>query len=68
MWWATHDDHGTYAARGIHGQAIVIDPWAETVIARFASHPLAANVHLDPTSLPAYRALGQWLRHHRSPA
>lgn len=61
MWWITNDDHGTYAARGIHGQAIWIDPAAEMVIARFGSHPLAANVHFDPTSLPAFRALARHL-------
>ncbi|HXG87000.1 MAG TPA: hypothetical protein VNJ02_01585, partial [Vicinamibacterales bacterium] len=57
MWWVTHNDHGAYTARGIHGQAIYIDPVAEMVIARFASHPLGANANLDPTSLPAYHAL-----------
>jgi hypothetical protein len=31
------------------------------VIARFASHPLAGNVNLDPTSLPAYRAIADHL-------
>jgi CubicO group peptidase (beta-lactamase class C family) len=61
MWWVAHDDHGVYTARGIHGQAIYIDPAAEMVIARFASHPLGANVNLDPTSLPAYRALADHL-------
>jgi hypothetical protein len=61
MWWVSHDAHGAYSARGIHGQAIYIDPRAEMVIARFASHPLAANVNLDPTSLPAYRALAEHL-------
>ncbi len=61
FWWVSHDDHGVYMARGIHGQAIYIDPKAEMVIARFASHPLAANVNLDPTSLPAYRAAAEWL-------
>jgi len=30
-------------ARGIHGQAIYIDPKAEMVIARYASHPKAAT-------------------------
>ena len=34
---------------------------AEMVVARLASHPMAANVHLDPTSLPAYHALALWL-------
>ena len=61
MWWVTHNANGAYTARGIHGQAIYIDSAAEMVIARFASHPMGANVNLDPTSLPAYHALGQHL-------
>jgi CubicO group peptidase (beta-lactamase class C family) len=48
-------------ARGIHGQAIYIDPAAKMVIARFASHPQASNVHLDAMSLPAYRAAADYL-------
>ena len=63
-WWVSHDDHGVYAARGIHGQAIYVDPKAEMVIARFASHPKAGNRNLDPTSLPAYRALADYLMAH----
>ena len=61
QWWVSHDDHGVFSARGIHGQAIYVDPKAEMVIARFASHPLAGNVNLDPTSLPAYRAIADHL-------
>ena len=61
MWWVTHNEHGAFTARGVHGQAIYIDPTAEMVIARFASHPLAANVNLDPTSLPAYDAVARFL-------
>jgi CubicO group peptidase (beta-lactamase class C family) len=61
FWWISHDDHGVYMARGIHGQAIYVDPKAEMVIARFASHPLAANINLDPASLPAYRAIADRL-------
>jgi CubicO group peptidase (beta-lactamase class C family) len=61
MWWVSHNDHGAFAARGIHGQAVYIDPAAEMVVARFASHPQGANVHLDPTSLPAYHALAKHL-------
>ena len=37
MWWISHNEHGAFTARGIHGQAIYIDPAAEMVIARFAS-------------------------------
>ena len=61
QWWIAHDDHGAFMARGIHGQAIYIDPKARMVIARFASHPLAGNANLDPTSLPAYRAVAEYL-------
>ncbi|HUP07590.1 MAG TPA: serine hydrolase [Caldimonas sp.] len=61
MWWVTHNEHGAYAARGIHGQAIYIDPKAEMVIARYASFPQAANGFNDPTSLPAYHALAKYL-------
>ena len=57
MWWVSHNEHGAYCARGIHGQGVYIDPKAEMVIARFASHPMAGNMNLDPTTLPAYHAL-----------
>ncbi len=57
MWWVTHNAHGAFAARGVHGQTIYIDPQAEMVIARFASHPVAGNAANDATSLPAYHAL-----------
>lgn len=61
MWWVSHDDHGAYAARGVHGQTIWIDPTAEMVIVRFASNPIAGNAANDPTSLPAYRAVADYL-------
>ena len=61
MWWITNDDHGAYAARGVHGQTIWIDPTADMVIVRFASHPVAANSASDATSLPAYRAVADYL-------
>ena len=61
MWWVTHNDHGAFAARGVHGQTIYIDPKAEMVIVRFASHPIAGNAANDPYSLPAYHALATYL-------
>jgi CubicO group peptidase (beta-lactamase class C family) len=61
MWWVSHNAHGAYMARGIHGQGIYVDPVAEMVIARFGSHPLASNVNFDPTSLPAFEALAAHL-------
>lgn len=61
MWWITHNQHGAFGARGVHGQALYIDPKAEMVIARFGSHPVAGNAANDPTSLPAYHALARHL-------
>lgn len=61
MWWIAHNEHGAFMARGVHGQAVYIDPKAEMVIARFASHPVAGNAANDPTSLPAYHALARYL-------
>lgn len=61
QWWIMPGNHGAFSARGIHGQAIYVDPVAEVTIARFASHPVAANGALDPTSLPAFRAIAEHL-------
>ncbi|MDX1269290.1 MAG: serine hydrolase, partial [Oceanisphaera sp.] len=61
MWWVTHNADGAFAARGVHGQTIYIDPAAEMVLVRFASHPVAANGANDPTSLPAYQAVADHL-------
>ena len=57
MWWVTHNPHGAYMARGIHGQALYIDPLAEMVIARYGSHHIAGNLGIDPHSIPAYHAM-----------
>lgn len=59
QWWVTHNAHGAYMARGVHGQGIYIDPAAEMVIARYASHPAAGNAANDPVTLPAYMALAR---------
>jgi CubicO group peptidase (beta-lactamase class C family) len=64
QWWLSHNEHGAFTARGLHGQVIYIDPTAEMVIARFASHPKPGNVNLDPTSLPAYEAIAKHLMAH----
>lgn len=61
MWWVFHNDHGAFAARGVHGQTIYIDPKADMVLVRFASFPVAKNAYIDPTSLPAYQAVAEYL-------
>lgn len=61
MWWLFHNPHGAFAARGVHGQTIYVDPTADMVIVRFASFPAAGNASNDPTSLPAYQAVADYL-------
>jgi CubicO group peptidase (beta-lactamase class C family) len=61
QWWVFHNDHGAYAARGVHGQTIYVDPRGEMVLVRLASFPQAQNGFIDPTSLPAYQALAEFL-------
>ena len=56
-----HNDHGAFAARGVHGQTIYVDPTAQMVIARFATFPISFNAAIDPTSLPAYQAVADYL-------
>lgn len=60
MWWISHNEHGAFSARGVHGQVIYIDPKANMVVVRFASHPIAGNAANDPYSLPAYQALAYY--------
>lgn len=61
FWWITNNAHGAYMARGVHGQAIYIDPAAKMVIVRFASNPLSSNKYIDPISIPAYEAIAEYL-------
>ncbi len=61
QWWISHNPGGAYMARGVYGQALYIDPRAEMVIARFASHHIAGNAGIDPMSLPAYQAVADHL-------
>ncbi|MDU8911916.1 serine hydrolase [Aestuariicoccus sp. MJ-SS9] len=61
QWWVFHNDHGAYAARGVHGQTIYVDPTAEMVLVRLASYPRAQNGFIDPTSLPTYQAVAEYL-------
>lgn len=61
QWWVFHNAHGAYAARGVHGQTIYVDPKAEMVLVRLASFPQAQNGFIDPTSLPAYQAVAEFL-------
>ena len=61
MWWVTDKEGGAFMARGVYGQRIYVDPKAEVVIVRYASHPVAANAANDPVTLPAFEALARHL-------
>jgi CubicO group peptidase (beta-lactamase class C family) len=61
QWWVLHNKHEAFAARGVHGQTIYVDPTADMVLVRFASYPRAQNGFIDPTSLPAYQAVAEYL-------
>lgn len=61
FWWVFHNDNGAYAARGVHEQTIYVDPAAEMVIVRLASHPDPSDASNDPPSSPAYQALADYL-------
>ncbi|WP_371055412.1 serine hydrolase domain-containing protein [Rhodosalinus sp. K401] len=61
QWWVFHNENGAFAARGVHGQTIYVDPAADMVLVRFASFPQAQNGFIDPTSLPAYQAVADHL-------
>ena len=62
MWWVTHNEHGAFEARGIHGQRLYIAPRADLVVARFASHPIAYSAANDPITIPGFLALGRLLQ------
>jgi CubicO group peptidase (beta-lactamase class C family) len=61
QWWVFHNKHSAFAARGVHGQTIYVDPTADMVLVRLASFPRAQNGFIDPTSLPAYPAVAEYL-------
>ena len=65
MWWLFHNEHQAFAARGVHGQTIYVDPAADMVIVRLASYPTAKNAPIDPTSLPAFQAVAEYLLSRR---
>jgi CubicO group peptidase (beta-lactamase class C family) len=65
QWWRRAS--GQVLALGIHGQGIYIDPKADLVIARFASHPTASNRGINPVTIPAYEAIAARLAAHPKP-
>lgn len=65
MFWVLHNANRAFAARGVHGQTIYVDPAAGMVLVRLASYPQPKNALIDPTSLPAYQAVADYLISHK---
>jgi CubicO group peptidase (beta-lactamase class C family) len=59
QWWMLHNADGAYEASGIHGQMIHINPKAEMVVVKLASHPVAGAGFTHPMTLKAWAALAQ---------
>lgn len=56
-WYTIDRSQSPFAAVGIHGQWIYVDPANEMVIARVSSQPLPMDLDLDHMWLRAYRAI-----------
>ena len=61
QWYSIGDPHGSFAAIGIHGQWIYIDPAAEMVVVKQSSQPLPVDDPLDLRLIAGFRALGDRL-------
>lgn len=60
-WYMIDRSQSAFAAVGIHGQWIYVDPASEIVIARVSSQPLPMDLDLDHMWLRGYRAIATWL-------
>ena len=56
-WYTVDRNRTAFAAVGIHGQWIYVDPAAETVIVRVSSQPLPMDLNLDRMWLRGYNAI-----------
>jgi CubicO group peptidase (beta-lactamase class C family) len=63
-WYTIDRCHSAFAAVGIRGQWVYVDPASELVIARVSSQPLPMDLGLDHTWLRGYRAIATKLDEH----
>lgn len=57
QWWVSRNELRGFFAAGIYGQRLYVLPEAETVIARFASHPVASGAANKPITSHRWRRL-----------
>jgi CubicO group peptidase (beta-lactamase class C family) len=60
-WYTVDRDRTAFAAVGIHGQWLYVDPSAETVIVRVSSQPTPMDLDLDCMWLRGYDAIANKL-------
>jgi CubicO group peptidase (beta-lactamase class C family) len=60
-WWITHNQNGSFLAMGVYGQRLYIDPKAQMVIAKFASHPVPGPIFTEAIHQKAFSALAKAL-------
>jgi CubicO group peptidase (beta-lactamase class C family) len=62
QWWMLHNADGAYEASGVYGQMIHVNPAAEMVVVKLASHPVAGAGFTHAMTLKAWAALAQAVR------
>ena len=62
QWWILHNADGAFEASGVNGQMVHINPAAEMVVIKLASHPVAGAGFTHATTLKAWAALAQAVR------
>jgi CubicO group peptidase (beta-lactamase class C family) len=62
QWWILHNADGAFEASGVNGQMVHINPAAEMVVVKLASHPVAGAGFTHATTLKAWAALAQAVR------
>ena len=61
QWYQTGNDHDAFAAVGIHGQWIYVDPLSAMVVVKQSSQPTPVDDALDQLTLASFAALAQSL-------
>jgi CubicO group peptidase (beta-lactamase class C family) len=62
QWWILHNADGAFEASGVNGQMVHVNPAAEMVVIKLASHPVAGAGFTHATTLKAWAALAQAVR------
>ena len=64
QWWVTHNEHGAFAALGVYGQLLYIDPTANVVIVKQGSMDAAETDFANQNDFVAALAVAKFLMGH----